>query len=154
MSITLPGIPKKVPGISPWEHLPFSKTESSENSVQFSWDISRYYRLPPASITSLTTQWKVCLSFKHSYPRCSTLIQAIDKVGMQYDPRFEVPDSSKRLPVLLLKKLQQLLQNLTMNHWENKTSRKSAQHRKYRSLDLIFHLLCVFLWVLINAFIC
>lgn len=64
---------------------------------------------------------------------------------MQYDPRFEVPDSSKRLPVLLLKKLQQLLQNLTVNHWENKTSRKSVQHRTYRSLDLIFHLLCVFM---------
>lgn len=56
--------------------------------------------LPP---TPLTTQWKECLSFKYSYPHYSTLIQAIDEVGLQYDPRFEVPGSSKPLPVLFLK---------------------------------------------------
>lgn len=68
-------------------------------------NILRYYHLPRASSTSLTTQWKECLSFKYSYPHCSTLIQAIDEEELQYDPRFEVPDRSKPLPVLPLKKL-------------------------------------------------
>lgn len=48
---------------------------------------------------------EVWLSSKYSYPRCSTLIQAIDEVELQYDPRFEMPDSTSTLPVSLLQKL-------------------------------------------------
>lgn len=51
----------------------------------------------------------MCLCFKYSI-----LIQSTDKVGLQYDPRPEVPDSSKTLPILLLKKLVAIV--VKLNH--------------------------------------
>lgn len=75
-------------------------------------DSSRCCHLLPASSTSLATQWKVWLSFKYSYPRCSTLIQAIDEVRLQYHLKFETPDSTSTLPVSLLQKLVALVTKL------------------------------------------